>query len=180
MQWRFGCCVLLFGGLGVPVVGQAMSPIAVGRLARVDVLCVTEPRRRCEKVVGRVESWDTDSLTLRLDARDTRRVAWLDVREVALDNGTHGHAGTGFLIGTGAGILTGFLAKSDCLKDAGEYGGLCSLSFLVTVPAGALLGTIIGAVVRTPNWEVVPIPAPRAVGIIRPPMRFGLAVRVPL
>jgi len=161
------------------VVGQAMSPIAAGRLARLDVLCVSETRRRCEQVVGRVESWDADSLTLRLDARATRRVAWLDVREVALDNGTHGHAATGFLIGTGAGVLTGLLAKSDCLKDAGEYGGLCSLSYLVTVPAGALLGTLIGAMVRTPNWEIVPIPAPRAVGIIRPPMRFGLAVRVP-
>ena len=179
MQWRFGCCLLLFGAFGLPVVGQAVSPMAVGRLARLDVLCVTETRRRCEKVVGRVESWDADSLTLRLDARDTRRVAWLDVREVALDNGTHGHAATGFLIGTGVGILTGLLAKSDCMKDAGEYSGLCGLAFLGTVPAGALLGTLVGAVVRTPNWEVVPIPAPRAMSTIRLPMRFGLAVRVP-
>jgi hypothetical protein len=180
MQWRFGCCAFLFGAGGVPLASQAISPIAVGRLARLDVLCAADTQRPCERIVGRVEAWNADSLTLRLDARDTRRVAWMDVREVALDNGTRGHAGTGFLIGTGVGILAGVLARSDCLKGAGEYGGLCDLSYLVTVPAGALLGTIIGAVARTPKWEVVPIPAARAVGAIRLPIRFGLAVRLPL
>jgi hypothetical protein len=104
MQWRFGCCVLLFAAGGVPIAGQAISPIAVGRLARLDVLCAAETQR--------------------------------------------------------VGALMGVLARSDCLKDAGEYGGLCDLSYVVTVPAGALLGTIIGAVARTPKWQVVPIPAP--------------------
>jgi hypothetical protein len=40
----------------------------------------------------------------------------------------------------------------------GEDNDLCNLYYLVTVPAGAGLGALLGALVRTERWEAVTAP----------------------
>src|SRR5438093_7487559 len=65
----------------------------------------------------------------------------------------------GFLGGAALGIPAGFVwvRSSNCRE-------LCGLAFVVTVPAGAVLGTIVGAVVGGEHWRPVEPPARISVG----------------
>lgn len=181
MHFPLTILALLLGAGALPVAAQLPSPITAGNLARLDIGCPAEARgARCTRLVGRVEAVGPDSLTLRLADDGSRRIAWANVQGLAISHRSRGHAGQGFLAGTAIGVLAGALEKSSCLQTAGEYGGLCSLSYLLTVPAGALLGTVIGALLRTPTWEVVPVPGSGGRRATRPAVRFGLALRLPI
>src|SRR5438034_9145188 len=65
----------------------------------------------------------------------------------------------GFLGGAALGIPAGFVwvRSSNCRE-------LCGLAFVFTVPAGAVLGTIVGAVVGGEHWRSVEPPARISVG----------------
>src|SRR5207249_3527083 len=67
----------------------------------------------------------------------------------------------GFLGGAALGIPAGFVwvRSSNCRE-------LCGLAFVVTVPAGAVLGTIVGAVVGGEHWRSVEPPARISVGSV--------------
>lgn len=179
MQSRLLFLILIATAL--PAAAQLPPRITVGQLARLDIICPLQTRgARCPALVGRVEALDSDSLTLRLAGYQSHRVAWADVQRLAISQRSRGHAGLGFLIGAGLGVLTGAIWKSDCLKDAGEYGGLCGLSYVITVPSGALIGTAFGALVRTPVWEVAPLPASHKHGATQPSLRFALVLSLKL
>lgn len=180
MQLRLLVLSLMVAATAVPLAAQAPPRITVGQLARLNIVCPLQTRgARCPTLVGRVEALDSDSLTLRLADYQSHRVAWADIQRLAISERTRGHADLGFLAGTGLGVLAGALFKSDCLKDAGEYGGLCSLSYLITVPSGALIGTVFGALMRTPVWGVAPLQASHERGATQPSLRFALVLRLP-
>ena len=60
-------------------------------------------------------------------------------------------------------------------RDGGSDEGLCGLVYVFTVPAGAALGTLVGALIRTERWEAVsepttslhvwPLPTPATVSL---------------
>jgi len=83
----------------------------------------------------------------------------------------------GFLGGAALGIPAGFVwvRSSNCRE-------LCGLAFVVTVPAGAVLGTIVGAVVGGEHWRPVEPPARISVGPLgaqkTPAVAAGTRVRV--
>ncbi len=68
----------------------------------------------------------------------------------------------GFLGGAVVGVGVGAFLVSGC------DGDLCGLYYLFSVPAGALFGTIVGAVVGGEHWNRAELPA-----------RLGLAPGVP-
>src|SRR5881628_3804922 len=83
----------------------------------------------------------------------------------------------GFLGGAALGIPAGFVwvRSSNCRE-------LCGLAFVVTVPAGAVLCTIVGAVVGGEHWRPVEPPARISVGPLgaqkTPAVAAGTRVRV--
>src|SRR5437763_7213090 len=80
----------------------------------------------------------------------------------------------GFLGGAALGIPAGFVwvRSSNCRE-------LCGLAFVVTVPAGAVLGTIVGAVVGGEHWRPVEPPARISVGPVGPEMTaVGVSVQL--
>jgi len=131
---------------------------------------------RCKAVVGTLVRWDGDSLTLRTVDNLDHRFAWPALQTVDVSHRTRGHLGKGLLGGLGVGIVGGELLRSSCASIGGEDAGLCVLWFVITVPAGTLLGGVVGAVIRSPTWEPVALPAQ---GAVLPGHRFGLSLRAP-
>src|SRR2546427_5575677 len=73
-----------------------------------------------------------------------------------------GCIGLGFLGGAALGVLAGVVSLRGC------HGELCGLVFFYTVPPGAVLGTIVGAVVGGEHWTTVEPPARISVGRVGP------------
>lgn len=86
-----------------------------------------------------------------------------------------GHRGScialGFLGGGVVGVGVGAILVSDCNDE------LCPLLYLITVPAGALVGTVVGAVIGGEHWKRAELPAmasvaPNAAGGVRVGVRL--------
>lgn len=165
--------VLLALTLLLPVAASvAQDAPALARGARVRV---TGPNRR---VVGQLESIDSATIVVRRQRGDlvTLERAAPTSLDVSAGPGScsPGRRGScvalGFLGGAVVGIGVGAIAVSGCHSE------LCGLYYLLTVPAGAVLGTIVGAVVGGEHWERVEMPA----RITFAPDARGNAVRVAL
>ena len=145
---------------------------------------ITTPTGR---VIGTLESIDSSTIIVR--RRDGRaanlgRVQGTRV-DVSAGPGTcsPGHRGTciavGFLGGTALGVAAGAIAVGNCNTD------LCELYYLVTVPAGALVGTVVGAVVGWEHWNAADLPvrltlAPNVPNGLEPSRSLRLGVRLAL
>ncbi len=74
----------------------------------------------------------------------------------------------GFLGGAAVGALAGFVIvqsqgganSSTCTGNENP----CTLIYLLTLPAGAVLGSVVGAVVGGEHWKTTPMPARLSVG----------------
>ncbi len=159
--------------------GQEPHPL-LGLPARVTPRCSAAnpaPAVRCATFVGTLVHTDSDSLTLRTADNVERRFAWPMVEALAVSRRRHGHVGRGILIGGGLGLVIGEGLRSSCASTGSEDAGLCVIWFLITVPTGLLVGGVTGALVRSPTWEPVPLPAPQAGGTAG--YHLGISVRTP-
>lgn len=165
---RIYCLIVtLLLPLAAPVAQQAPT---LARGARVRVIA---PDRR---VVGQLESIDSAAIVVRRQNGEIVTVARAERTRVDVSAGPGscspgrrgGCVALGFLGGAVVGIGVGAIAVSGC------DGELCGLYYLVTVPAGALLGTIVGAVVGGEHWKRAETPA----RITFAPDDRGKAVRV--
>lgn len=172
MKWT--CCLAftLAFPLGAPA-AQEPPTLAPGTRVRVT--------SQDGRAVGTLESIDSASIVVR---RQNGRLANLSRGpgtrvDVSAGPGTcsPGHRGTcvlvGFLGGAALGFGVGALAVSSC-DDV-----LCALYYFLTVPAGAVVGTLVGAVVGGEHWNRAELPvrvslAPGVPGAMQP----GRAVRV--
>ena len=69
------------------------------------------------------------------------------------------HTLLGLGIGTLAGIGTGAALVAGCTQGGrGEDDGLCNLYYVATIPIGAGVGALTGALTRTERWEAVTAP----------------------
>jgi hypothetical protein len=170
-------CLNAAAFVGLP--GQELAPL-LGLPARVTPRCSAPnpaPPTRCATFVGTLIRTDSDSLTLRTADNVERRFAWPMLDALAVSHRRHGHVGRGVLIGGGLGLAIGEGLRSSCASTGSEDAGLCVIWFLITVPSGMLVGGITGALIRSPTWEPVPLPAPQAGGTSG--HRFGLSIRTP-
>jgi hypothetical protein len=113
-------------------------------------------------LTGRVSSWSYDSLNLVQAPGPPAAIPLSDLAHMEVSR-TKGHAGTGALVGGGIGaalgLAFGIAAATDDFLEAGADDVLLVTAFLAA--SGAALGTLIGLLVRTEEWEEVPLP-PRA------------------
>ena len=120
---------------------------------------------------GTLESWDGESLELSGSGFAPQTIPLSDLAKLEISRGKKGHWLAGTLIGAGLGIGVGLVAASGNeaepsdpsnlfepfaaeLGETTEDAGIVLLSTL----AGAGLGALVGALIKTEKWEEVPIP----------------------
>jgi hypothetical protein len=183
------CCAL---ALGLPIgalSAQEAPPLAAG--ARVRVLapkpdCTYPEVAPCyRKVVGSLESLDSTTIVVRRENGETVNVSRAPGTRLDVSTGRgacseHRGAcvGLGFFGGAALGVVVGFLSvqSQGGARTCGD--NLCELVYVFTVPGGAVLGTIVGAVVGGEDWERTDLPARLSVGPDGSGgLRFGLTVQ---
>jgi len=181
---RICCCFALALGLPLGALGAQETPaVAAGTRVR-----VTAPDGWRDVGPGSLEAIDSATIVVRRANGTT--VAFPRERGTRLEvsggprvcsGGARrgGCIGLGFLGGAALGVLAGVVSLRGC------HGELCGLVFFYTVPAGAVLGTIVGAVVGGEHWTTVEPPARISVGRLgalgaqeTPAVAAGTRVRV--
>ena len=139
-----------------------------------------------ERVVGTLTAIDSAAIVVRGKNGSLDSLPMTPRTRIDVSGGpglcSPGHRGTcvavGFLGGVALGAVVGAVAVSDCSDE------LCVLVYFVTVPAGALVGTIVGAVIGGEHWNRTEPPArltlaPGDPGSSRPWRAIRMGVRVP-
>jgi hypothetical protein len=169
-RWYYGALALglPLGGLGAQT--QAPPALAVGDRVR-----VFAPKPACDypeaapcssRLVGSLQSIDSASIVIRGENGEPVRVARAPgVRlEVSTDRGSCSeHRGGCVLLGLFGGMGVGAAAGLISVQAQGGAKAcaenLCELVYWFTVPAGAVLGTIVGALVGGESWQPADLPA---------------------
>lgn len=142
--------------------GSAVQP---GSRVRVQPSCAaTDAERPCRPVVGRLLPPTGDGLPgdqLLIEDADgvTRRIDLPTGSRLERSAGYRRHTLLGLGLGSLVGLGMGAVLVSGCRR-GGSDDELCGLDYLYTVPAGAALGTLVGALTRTERWEAVSVAAP--------------------
>ncbi len=151
--------VLALIALLLPPVSLAAQVPAVPPNARVRVQhpCgVPDPARPCTPLIGRALRPVGDSLLVEDEQGMIRGVDLLGGARLERSAGYRRHTLLGLGLGALAGLGSGALLASGCTQGGrGEDDGLCNLHYLITIPAGAGVGALIGALTRTERWEPV-------------------------
>jgi hypothetical protein len=135
------------------------TDVAAGTRVRVQSPCDPASRGRyCETVIGRVLPSNGDGLLVEDALGSTHRIDLANGSRLERSAGYRRHTLAGLGLGSLAGLATGAALAAGCTT-GGEDDGFCSLYFLAAVPAGALVGSLIGASTRTERWEAVSAPA---------------------
>ena len=118
-----------------------------------DRIRVITPSASGGPFVGTLVTLEADSLVMQ-GSVDARRLSLASVERVDLSRGRKSHArlgaGIGLLVGAGVGALAGCDQQND-QSDLTQ--GQC---IVMGAAAGALLGAITGALVRTERWMEIP------------------------
>jgi hypothetical protein len=144
----------------------AEAPVPPG--IRVRVTAGSAPNAAQVGVLGELEP---DALVLHRSGLDPLTIPLPDVVKLEISRGEKGHWLAGTLIGTAVGIGAGLLiANATSVTDeeprdpltgfaaaVSEQGMDMSIVMISTV-AGAGLGALVGALIKTEKWETVPIP----------------------
>lgn len=143
--------------LRTPVHAQG-SAVAPGTRVRVQPRCTgTDAGRPCRAVVGRLLAPIGDGLLVEDAHGVTRRIDLATGSRVERSAGYRRHTLLGLGLGSLVGLGAGALLYSGCTT-GGEDDGFCGFYYLATVPGGAALGTVVGALTRTERWEAVSAP----------------------
>lgn len=144
--------------LRTPVHAQESS-VPPGTRVRVQRPCgATDTGRPCGAVVGRLLAPAGAGLLIEDAHGLTRRVDLATGSRLERSAGYRRHTLLGLGLGSLVGLGTGALLYSGCTT-GGEDDGLCGFYYLAAVPAGAALGTVVGALMRTERWDAVSAPA---------------------
>ena len=165
------------------VTAQEPPPVKVGDRVRVSHDCTYRgTRKRCQEDRGTVDAVKADSIVLSAKKDQSRMVILIaSVTRLRVVRGRRGHllagAGVGAAVGAAAGLIA--ISPEGTCTGSGNYGELCALAVAVSIGAGAALGALVGALVRTERWVPVPLDQLR---VSFAPQRdgrfaFGLSVR---
>ena len=121
--------------------------------------------------VGSLDAWRGDSLEMSGSGLNHQAIPLSDLAKLEISRGRKGHWLVGALIGTGVGLGAGLLATSANNADdpasndpiSGAAGAIAEQTFdvgivFVSTLAGAGIGALVGALIKTEKWEEVPIP----------------------
>jgi hypothetical protein len=168
---RLAVTVILASVLATPLLAQAGSVVARGSRVRV-VLAPVAPGRQEQRVEGTLLRASDDSIVLLTGPAlsDTSAyVLWQQgtlYPRLELKHGSRGHAGTGAVVGFLVGVVGSVYENArrpsvdekcgsdDLCRGLYNFGEAFNSPILVGI-GGALYGGIIGALIRTDNWETV-------------------------
>jgi len=117
--------------------------------------------------VGSLREWDAGSIELSASGSAPMTIPLTDVMRLEISRGKKGHALAGTVAGAAVGLVLGLVAVSSTQEpdpDAwfrlseSEENTLQAGAVVVTTLAGAGLGALIGALIKTEEWEDVRIP----------------------
>ncbi len=171
------CCFVLALGLRLVALGaQEVPPLAAGARVRVVApkpICTYPEAAPCyRKVVGLLQSIDSTTIVVQRENGETVNVprapgTRLDVSTRRGPCGGHRGAciGVGFFGGAFGGVALGAVLGALAVRSPCGAGTCVNTwVYAAAVPAGALVGTIIGAAVRGEDWERADLPARLSVG----------------
>lgn len=164
--------------LSLPLQAQD-SALSTGARIRVLSACESETARTgCEVITGRFVSRSSNSLLIQDSDGGDHRVELSPGLRIQQSAGYRRHTLMGLGIGSAVGLVTGAVLLADCTT-GGEDDALCGVRFVVPIPVGAAVGTLIGALSRSERWETVT--GPRASLHIRPMNgRTGVGIAINL
>jgi hypothetical protein len=155
--------------------GAQAAPIRQGEVIRVTPACAATSREpACRPVQGHFIRRQGDSLVIQGYRERPYVVAVEPGTRLELSSGRRHHTLLGLGAGTAVGIGAGAIISEGC-KSGGSGHGNCELAYLLTVPLGALVGTVVGAAISTPQWRpliMTGVGGPAS----RPAVAVGLAV----
>lgn len=134
-----------------------VAAVPPGARVRVQHPCgVADSARACTTLIGRALRPVGDSLLVEDEHGVIRGVALLSGARLERSAGYRRHTLLGLGLGALAGLGSGALLASGCTQGGrGEDDGLCNLHYLISIPAGAAVGALVGALIRTERWETV-------------------------
>jgi len=140
----------------------AAEPVPVARGERIRVTYLMETRPAI--VTGLCEGSTAESLWVAGGATGGRALEWRAIRGLERHAGRYGHAGTGSLIGLGVGLGAGIITGAVMARESQFFDGTTSAVLVGSgiTAAGAVLGTLVGALVRSDRWREVPLAPGRA------------------
>lgn len=149
-------CLLLVGAR----LGAAQIPASGARIRVRPATCrdaAGAALKRCPAIIGRLIALQGDSLVVETVDRSPQTIALGGGTRVDVSTGAHGHALLGVLGGAVAGLVAGeVLATSEGGCSSGIGGGeMCGMYDVIGLAAGAGLGALVGALIRTEGWRPV-------------------------
>jgi hypothetical protein len=166
--------VLLLTSASLPAQVPDVSP---GSRVRVRHPCgVPDRASACTALVGRAVRPAGDSLFVEDEHGVMHGVDLRSATRLERSAGYRRHTLLGLGLGALAGLGSGALLVSGCTQ-GGEDDGLCNLYYFVTIPAGAGIGALAGALTRTERWEPVSGSGP-AVRVLPGVNRIAVVVTV--
>jgi hypothetical protein len=142
--------------------GVAQAPELVeGARVRVTNPCAAEASvgsgEPCASLVGTLVARNGDTLLIREQAGSEQTVALRDPVQLWVAQPRR-RTVLGLGIGAAVGAVSGFLLAESCRSDpARDDPELCNLAYVLTVPAGAGLGALVGSSMRSHQWIRVPV-----------------------
>ena len=147
-------------GLASVAAGQETF-VSPGERIRVKHACEGDAKPApCQPVVGKVRAVEGDTIVLDQDGDGERRLVLGPAAQVELSGGRHGHALAGLGLGILAGVAVGVIGDQSCRSSSTEP-EWCAFWYVFTVPSGALLGVITGALTKSEKWRTVKQPTAR-------------------
>jgi hypothetical protein len=139
---------------------HAQSPeVQPGIRVRVQPPCdATDTGAPCEPVLGRLLRASGDSVLIEDAQGATRGIDLATASRFERSVGYRRHTLLGLGVGSLFGVGIGAMLVAGCGR-GGSDDELCGIYFLPSAAAGAAVGTLVGALVRTERWEAVSGPA---------------------
>ena len=157
----------------LPLMQGSASPLTTGTRVRVTV---REPGQAERQLVGPLRTFDSQTLTMSAGESPAQlALPRPTITRIEVSRGRRGHTVMGLLLGAVLGLSAVAIKDAGCGPDCdGTSGGQVA----AVVGGGAVLGAVVGTVVRSERWESLPW----AVGPVRrsaAPLG-GLGLRVSL
>lgn len=161
----------------VPARAQIAPPLAAQPGPRVRVTRCDGAR--CLQVIGDLLEFGPDTVRIGLSDGSTVALRRSETQRIQEAAGTHGHALAGLAIGGGLGLGLGVLVGVSLSAPEVECSDCAPVFIGAGTVAGALLGLLVGAAIRTERW--IDVPADQlALVPVWAPARVGVALRIPI
>jgi hypothetical protein len=172
-------------GASLPLHAQveALRPGARVRIWGACVASSDSVPKSCAPVVGRLVKVSTTNVFIHPDAGPEVTLPLEPATRLQVSVGSRHHTLLGVGVGTAVGFGAGMVLAGRAGCDRGIFGSssgreddVCGAYGLVAIPLGAVLGAVVGRLIRSERWRAVAASTVTS-GAVPTPTRLGLGVR---